>query len=172
MEASLDEVELVIEGGDHARLVATEKRAPLHAGDERPAQLSFHEVRRRTFRGRAYGSAKGLELALVGDAGTTTLLHCTRERRRVAPAHALRVRHPSFDSECGDRGIWKPSESVETNALVCSSDDADVDMRQIVFGRAPGIELLGISEGCFISGEGERLVPEGGALAPALEPRP
>lgn len=172
VEASLDEKELVIEDGDHARLVATEKRAPLYAGNEEPADLSFHEVRRKTLRGRANGSANGLELALVGDSGTTTLIHCTYERRRVAPAHAVRVLDPSFDSECGNRGIWMPSESVETTALVCSSDDDDVVLRHVGFGRAPGIELLGISEDCFMSGEGERLIPEDGALAPALERRP
>ncbi len=62
-----------------------------------------------------------------------------------------------------------PPDEVETDALVCTEPAAiGSDARAITFGRAPGIELLGISEGCFMQGEAERLVPEDGSLAPAL----
>jgi hypothetical protein len=167
-EASLDELSLEVDG-DRATLVATEKRASQAGFQVDPSALSFREIRRTTLGGTARVSNHALDLVFSGDSGKT-MMHCTYERRRVASARAVRVRDPSFESECGNRGVWRPSDEVETDALVCAPTSAPIgaDARSIVFGRAPGIELLGISEGCFIQGEAERLVPEDGSLAPAL----
>ena len=167
-EASLDELTLAIDGR-RATLVATEKRAPQAGFEATPSKLAFREIRRTTLEGVARVSDGALELVFSSESGTTTM-RCTRERRRVATATAVRARDPSFESECGDRGVWRPPDEVETDALVCAFEPAPTgsDTRPIAFGRAPGIELLGISEGCFLQGEAERLVPEDGTLAPAL----
>lgn len=170
-EATLDRTELVIGADDTASLVGVEQHAR-REGDAPPAELSFLEVGRRVLRGRAHRSATGLELALAGEASPPTLRHCTYERRRVAPAHAVRVRDPSFDAECGNRGVWMPSDLVEVTVLACASEGEDIGVRHLTFGRSPGIESLGISEGCFLQGEADRLVPPDGSLAPALPRRP
>ncbi len=169
-ESSLDELTLEIEG-NRATLVVSEKRAPEGGFRAQPPDLPFREVRRTTLRGAARTSGHALELALSSDSGKTTL-HCTYERRGVATANAVRVPDPSFQSECGNRGAWMPPEQVEVDALVCAFDAIGADTRRIAFGRAPGIELLGVSEGCFIQGEAERLVPEDGSLAPAFARSP
>jgi hypothetical protein len=173
--ASVDELRLEIDG-DRATLVVSEKRAAQTGLDVQPSNLPFREIRRTTLRGTATRSANALDLALsneANDAGATRM-HCTLERRRVAAADAVRVRDPSYQSECGDRGVWRPSATVVTDALVCVSADAvaGADAREVAFGRAPGIELLGISEGCFLQGEAERLVPADGSLAPAVARTP
>lgn len=165
-EASLDELRLELDG-DRATLVATEKLAPQGSFEVRPSELSFREVRRTTLHGVARTSGQALTIAYSNESGKTEM-RCAYERRRVAPASAIRVRDPSFESECGNRGVWKPREEVETDALVCTFESIGSDARSVAFGRAPGIELLGISEGCFIQGEAERLVPEDGSVAPAL----
>jgi hypothetical protein len=166
-EASLDELRLEVDG-DRATLVATEKRASQAGFQVQPNALSFREMRRTTLNGTARISDHALDLVFTGDSGKTTM-HCTHGRRRVASASAVRVRDPSFESECGNRGVWMPSDEVEIDALVCAPEAAiGADARSLAFGRAPGIELLGVSEGCFIQGEAERLVPEDGSLAPAL----
>lgn len=167
-DASLDELRLAVDG-DRATLVETQKRAPQLGIQAQPAALAFREMGRTTFRGTARISDHALDLELSGDSGEKTM-HCTYERRRVASASAVRVRDPSYESECGNRGVWMPSEEVEVDALVCLFEPEAVgsDARPIAFGRAPGIELLGVSEGCFIQGEAERLVPDDGSLAPAL----
>jgi len=165
-EASLDELRLELDG-DRATLVATEKRAPQGSFEVRPSELAFRELHRTTLRGVARSTGKTLAVAFSNESGKTEM-RCAYERRRVAPASAIRVRDPSFESECGNKGAWTPREEVETDALVCTFESIGSDARHVAFGRAPGIELVGISEGCFIQGEAERLVPEDGSIAPAL----
>ncbi len=165
-EASLDELRLELDG-DRATLVATEKRAPQGGFEVRTSELSFREMHRTTLHGVARTSGKTLTLVFP-DEPRKNDMRCAYERRRVASATAIRVRDPSFESECGNRGVWMPREETETDALVCTFESIGSDARAVAFGHAPGIELLGISEGCFIQGEAERLVPEDGSVAPAL----
>jgi len=170
-EATLDEVRLELDAR-RATLVATEKRAPRHGfAVEVPASLAFREVSRKTLRGTVTATPRGLELALSSETGEAAIFHCTYARRLVAPADALRVRDPDFTSECGNRGVWKPPATIEANVLACSSDGHVLDEQQLDFARGPGLELLGVSAECFMQGEGERLVPADGSLAPALGPR-
>ena len=143
-EASLDELTLEIHG-TRATLVVMEKRAAQGGVEIPPGELPFREINRTTLRGTVTSSANALDLALANESGATRM-HCTRVRRRVAPADAVRVRDPRFESECPNRGVWLPSAEVETDALVCVSANAatGADVQPVTFGRAPGIELLGI----------------------------
>lgn len=132
-----------------------------------PAALSWNIETKTVFTGSASKTGDQIELKLANrkDSSETFNTICKPVRTKVAPATAVRVRDPKFKGECGNAGVWSPAKLVPIDALSCTIH-GDPEL----FAVVPGIERLGVSADCYMQGEGLRLIPKDGSLAPAVRP--
>ena len=148
----------------HAHLVVETRTAPFTGREA--ADLPWQTSLVRHYAGDVVEANGRVELHLA-DALTSepyTLL-CAHATRAVAPARAIRIRDPKVTGECGNPGTWNLPSAGRTAVLACGTTDAPLD-----FALAPGLETVGISEDCYQSGRGDRLVGDDSALAPTGSP--
>ncbi len=148
----------------HAHLVVETRTAPFTGREA--AELPWQTSLVHHYAGDVIEANGRVELHLADDQTSEpyTLL-CTHATRAVAPARAIRIRDPKVTGECGNQGTWNVPSAGRTSVLACGTTDAPLD-----FALAPGLETVGISEDCYQSGRGDRLIGDDGALAPTGSP--
>ena len=150
-------------GARDATLVETEETSPAHSiGEADTAAWTVKST--RTYHGAA-SEAGGVWLLALDSPGVQSLaLRCAHTTIAVVRAGAIRVKTPGYASECGDRGVWEPAETVKVDVLRCGeamqpADEGagDDDDDALMFAAPPGVELAGESDECYLQGQGLRM---------------